>query len=271
MRLALPCRYAALPACLALVVLAAPACRSTPARPAPPQLLPRETFDWAGEKISFSMPPAGWRREGDMSRGVKGIRFVKEQSVGEGIGFGDYYVLADRNRSSYLREMLANFERYDGGFAWDNALRKTYAYTDTPFNALESEIAARVNSEVAQADAAWRSHDRDAAKAHLEAALGEAQRLQFSLADVIDRVEFKPERRQEPQNYTLLGRRETVIAGEPAVIVDYTVTVPDRRRTYAAREAYLVDNSHLFICTFIGLQETLAVFDAMVASIEFPK
>jgi len=47
--------------------------------------------------------------------------------------------------------------------------------------------------------------------------------------------------------------------------------VPDRRRAYAAREAYLVHNSHLFICTFIGLQETLAVFDAIVASTEFPK
>ena len=102
-------------------------------------------FDWTGEKISFSMPPAGWRREGDTSGGAKGIRFVKEHSVGEGIGFGDYYVLADRNRSSYLREMLANFETYDRGFAWDKALRKTYAYTDTPFNALESEIAARLN------------------------------------------------------------------------------------------------------------------------------
>src|SRR5262245_41052058 len=46
MRLELHCRYAALPACLALVVFAATACRSTPAPPAPPQLLPRETFDW---------------------------------------------------------------------------------------------------------------------------------------------------------------------------------------------------------------------------------
>ena len=62
-----------------------------------------------------------------------------------------------------------------------------------------------------------------------------------------------------------------VIAGEPAVIVDYTVKVPDRARTYVAREAYVVHNSHLFICTFIGLQETLAVFDAILASIEFPE
>lgn len=257
-------------ACFALILVAG-ACNSTPEPADAPQLLPRERFDWMGEPISFSIPPAGWRREGDTS-GVKGIRFVKERSVGEGIGVGDYYVLADRNRSPYLREILANFDSYDeGGFAWDKALRKTYAYTDTPFNALETEIATTVNNEVGQAAAAWRNHDRDAARAHLQTALAEAQRLRVSLADVIDRVEFKPERHDDPAKYKLTGRRETTIAGEPAVIVDYTVTVPERQRTYAAREAYFVHNSHMFICTFIGLEDTLAVFDAMVASIEFPK
>jgi hypothetical protein len=265
-----------LAACLALAVLASPACSSPAAPPAPapkgpPALLPSETFNWTGEEISFSMPPAGWRREGETSGGVKGVRFVKERSVGEGIGVGDYYILADRNRSPYLREMLANFETYDAGFGWDKALRKTYAYTDSPFTGLESEIATAINAAVGRADAAWRSRDRDAAKAHLEAALAEAERLRFSLAEVVDRVEFKPERREEPGMYKLTGRRETAIAGEPAVIVEYTVKVPERVDAYAAREAYLVHNSHLFICTFIGLQETVAVFDAILASITFPR
>src|SRR6187399_3412731 len=184
-----------LPACLALVVLAAPACSSTPAppaAPAAPQLLPAERFDWTGEPISFSMPPAGWRREGETSGGIKGARFVKERSVGEAIGLGDYYVLADRNRSTHIREIIEKFDTYDYGFAWDRALRDAYAYTDTPFSALESEIAARVNSEVGEASAAYRNRDRDAARAHLEAALAEASRLHFSLDEVISRVEFKP-------------------------------------------------------------------------------
>jgi hypothetical protein len=255
--------------CLALALLAGSACESAPGSSPPPQLQPRERFDWTGEPISFAIPPTGWRREGETS-GVKGIRFVKEQSVGEGIGLGDYYILADRNRSAYLREILENFDNYDAGFAWDKALRKCYAYTDTPFTARETEIAEVINSEVAQADTAWRADDKDAARAHLETALAKAERLRFSLADVIDRVEFKPERRQEQDKYKIIERRETTIAGEPAVIVDYTVDVPERGRTYSAREAYVVHNSHLFICTFIGLQDTLAVFDAIVASIEFP-
>lgn len=256
--------------CLVLVLLAAAACTSTPA-PAAPQLLPRETFDWTGKQISFSMPPTGWRREGETSGGIKGIRFVKEQSVGEGIGVGDYYILAERNRSPELREILANFDSYDIGFAWDKALRKTYAHTHTPFTALESEISEAINNAVSQAGAAFRNRDRAAAKAHLESALTEAERLRFSLAEVIDRVEFKPERRQDPGMYKVTGRRETLIGGEQAVIVDYTVKVPERIEAFAAREAYVVHNSHLFICTFIGLPETLVVFDAILASIEFPK
>lgn len=254
-----------------LILIAGPACSSSSAPPIAPKLQPRETFDWTGEKMSFSIPPAGWRREGETSGGIKGARFVKERSVGEAIGVGDYYILAERNRSVPIRDILAKFDTFDDGFAWDRALRNAYAYTDTPFSPLESEIAERVNSEVGLASTAYRNHDRDAAKTHLEAALAETSRLHFALDEVIARVEFKPESRQNPEWYRMLGRRESTIAGEPAVIVDYTVKVPERPQTYSAREAYVVHNSHLFVCTFIGLKETLTVFESMLTSIEFPK
>ncbi len=264
-------RFGLLGLSLLIGSIGAPACSSSSAPSGPPKLQPRETFDWTGEKISFSIPPIGWRREGETSGGIKGVRFVRERSVGEGIGFGDYYVLADRNRAPSIQAILAKFDSFDQGFAWDRALRDAYAQTDTPFSTLESEVAERVNAEVGLAGTAYRNRDRDAAKAHLEAALAEAGRLSFSLAEVISRVEFAPERRQNPEWCQMLGRRETTIAGEPAVIVDYTVKVPERQQAYSAREAYVVHNSHLFICTFIGLKESLAVFDAMLASIEFPQ
>ena len=187
------------------VFIGGPSCSSSPPPPppapaGPPELRPRETFDWTGEKISFAIPPVGWRREGETSGGIKGARFVKERSVGEAIGLGDYYILADRNRSTPL----------------------------------------------------------------------ESSQLSFSLGDVIDRVEFKPEKRQNPEWYRMLGRRDATIAGQPAVIVDYTVKVPERPHTYSAREVYFVRNSHLFVCTFIGLPESLEVFEMILASIEFP-
>jgi hypothetical protein len=262
---------------IACLTLLAAACASDQTKEVPPQevtalrLAPRETFDWSGQTITFAPPPAGWRREGETSGGIKGARFVKTGSVGEAIGLGDYYLLANRHRSAYLRDMMARFETFDSGFGWDKALRGAYAYTDSPFTPLEAEIAERINTEVGQAGMAFRNRDRDAARTHLEAALVAADRLYFSLSDVIDRVEFKPERRQNPEYYQMLGRREATIAGEPAIIVDYTVKVPERPHTYVAREAYVVYNSHLFIATFIGLKDSLTVFDAVVASIEFPK
>jgi hypothetical protein len=232
-------------------------------------LSPPETFDWNGERLTVSPPPAGWRREGETSGGIKGVRFVKEQSVGEGIGLGDYYLLSDRDRRDELRELLDKFDGYDNGFAWDRAIRAAYAHTDQPFTALEADIAERVNRAVSRAAAAFRRRDRETARAELQTAFAEADRLHFTLADVVGRVEFKPERRQEPDRYRLTGRREATIAGKPAVIVDYTVTTP--ARSYVAREVYFVHDSHLFIGTFIGLAETLAVFDAMIASVGFPE
>jgi hypothetical protein len=253
--------------------LLAAACRSAqpPKTVEPPRLSPPETFDWSGQAVTFAPPSDGWRREGETGGGIKGARFVKERSVGEAIGVGDYYLLADRHRSAYLRDMLAKFDTYDNGFGWERALRGAYAHTDSPFSPLEAEVAESINAAVGQANAAFRTRDKDAARSHLESALQDADRLQFSLADVIDRVEFKPEGREHPEWYQLLARREGTIAGEPAIFVDYTVKTPVRTETFFAREAYVVHNSHLFIGTFIGLQETLSVFDAIIDSIEFPQ
>lgn len=261
--------------CLALVTVVT-ACSSPPPPPpppppaGPPELRPAEEFKWTTQKISFSVPPAGWRQEGDGGGGVKGVRWVKEKSVGEAVGVGEYYILADRNRSPQLRDMLANFDSLVDAYHWGKALRQTYAYTDTPFTMQESLIASVINDRVSKADTAFRTRDRAAARAHLEAALAQAEQLQFTLTDALDRIEFKPEKRQEPDKYKITGRREASIAGLPAVIVDYTVWVPERNRTYSAREAYVMHNSHLFVCTFIGLAETLEVFDLVVASIKFP-
>jgi len=253
------------------LILVTQACSGKASGSGPVVLSPRETFNWIDQAISFGPPPAGWRREGGSSGGTKGVGFIKTGSVGEGITLGDYFQLADRHRGAHLRDMVAKFETYDNGFEWDKAIRAAYAHTDSPFSSLEAEIAERINTEVGEAATAFRNSDRDSARRHLEAALSEAERLKFSLADVIERVEFRPDRRQNPEWYQMLGRREATIAGEPAVIVDYTVKVPERMEPFTAREAYVMHNSHLFVATFIGLKESLAVFDAVIASVEFPK
>jgi hypothetical protein len=107
-----PCYYVSLlPASVAMLaqlffILTAAlvaACDSGPLAPAASR---PETFDWAGQQISLAPPPAGWRREGQSSGGIRGARFVKERSVGEAIGVGDYYLLANRLRRARLQEIF---------------------------------------------------------------------------------------------------------------------------------------------------------------------
>ncbi len=239
------------------------ACDSGPLAPASAP----ETFDWAGAPIVFAPPPAGWRREGETSGGLKGVRFVKEGSVGEGIGLADYYALARRLRSADLQKIVDRFDVLDAR-SFANAVRALYAQTTDPFTPLEAQVAAAINDALARADAAFAADDRDEARAQLELALGRASELTYTLPEVVAAVEFTPERRQEPIRWLVLDRREATVAGEPAVIVDYTFDSPDGTRF--GREAYFVHDNHLFVATFIGLKKTVPVFDRMLASVRFP-
>jgi len=228
---------------------------------------PKETFNWGDQPIAFAPPGNGWRREGELSGGVRGIRFIKERSVGEAVGIGNYYLLGDRSRVARLGDLLDKFDTYDRrGFSRAVALARSR--TDDAFSTLESEVAENVNAALDRAIAAHINGDRDGARAAIADAQGHAGRLQFALDDVLDRVSFDPQRRQEPERYQLLGRRDIRIGGEPAVVIDYTRTTSER--VYYGREAYVVRNNHLFIATFIGLKENLALFDRVIASVEFP-
>jgi len=239
------------------------ACDSGPLAPAASR---PETFDWAGQQISLAPPPAGWRREGQSSGGIRGARFVKERSVGEVIGVGDYYLLANRLRRARLQEIIDQFDTFDRR-DFQRALRQAYAHTDSPFTPLEAAVAEEINAALGRATAAFRMNDRARARTELGVALGAAARLRFTLGDVLDAVVFTPERRQEPQRWRVVGRREATIGGEPAVIIDYTFDTPERR--LYGREVYLLHDSHLFVATFLGLERNLRVFDRVVESIRF--
>ncbi len=233
-----------------------------------PAVVPRETFNWGSQPIAFSPPPPGWRREGELSGGLRGARFIKTGSVGEAIGVANYYLLSDRDGRVKLRQLLATFDTYDR-YHFRRALQLAKSRTDQPFSPLEAQVAKAVNAALDRAYAAYVNGDRDRARAQIGAALFEAEQLRFSLDDVIGVVIFQPERRQEPERFQVLQRRNGQIGGEPAVSVDYTYDSPERR--YYGREAYVVRNNHLFVVTFIGLKENLEVFDRVVASIGFPE
>lgn len=243
-----------------LLALAGPGCA--------PALRPAETYEWAGRAIAFSLPPADWRREGYNEGGWLGAYFVHEHSVGERILVAEQYVMGRRDGRQALRELLERFDTYDS-LDLRRALVLSRYRTDDPLSPRESEVAARVNESLGRAMLAHINGDREAVRRELGGAAREAEQLELSLGDVIERVEFRPEKRQEPARWRVLRRREGQVAGHPAVFVDYLFLGPER--TLACRDVYVMHDNHLFTASFLGLERNRAIFDRVVASIHWPE
>jgi hypothetical protein len=231
-----------------------------------PRLPPAETFEWGAQPISFSPPPAGWERTGEGGAGFRGARFVRKW---EAMSVAEYYLVGDRDRRADLEDLLDRFDAFDDR-GLRRALQLAHWRTDNPLSAAESTVAAQVNEAL---DRATLSHIRGeperAARADVAAALAASKRLKLSLTDVLDRVLFRPERRQEPWRYRLLGQRDTEMAGLPATVVDFTLQTPER--PYRGREVYVLENNHLFVASYQGSPRNLALFDRIVATISFPR
>lgn len=246
-------------AALALVV----GCGDLPS----PALAPVQTFDFATQPVAFAPPAKPWEAEKELSGGLRGIRYVKRGSVGEGIGIADYYDVSGRLRRAELAKLLAT-DSNNETFEYDHALRRTWARTDKPYSALETEVAQAINSALSRANQARKERDYAAVRSELLVAQAAAERLHFSMADVIDRAVFRPEASINASRYETLGRRETKVAGQPALVLDFTIDLPEGRRYL--RKVYVFYNDHLFVAEFVGLEKTLPLFDKVVASIAFP-
>jgi hypothetical protein len=233
----------------------------------PVVLPPPETFRWAEQPIAFSPAPEGWRREGYGQGGLKGVLFIKTGSVGEGITVAVHHLVSDRDRTAELRDLL---KRYDSmsTFEREKAMRLAPMRTESPYSPLEAQVAADVNEEIWSAQTAQRNGDDFSAKFRLESALRRSENLRLSLGDVIESVVFRPENRADPDSFQAVVRRDTTIAGHEAALTDYRFHGPER--VYRAREYWLMESNHLFTAQYIGLEENLAVFDSVVASITFP-
>ena len=225
-----------------------------------------QTFNFTTQPIVFSPPPKQWLAEGEGS-GIRGVRYVKLQSVGEGISIGDFRDLSNRSRRAELATLLAMDPDF-ASFEYDEAARKAWPRIDAPYSPLETEVAEAVTAALHRADQARRARDYETVREELRAAQTEAERLHFTFEDVIERAIFRPENTTDPSRYKSLVRRETQVAGKPAVVIDCTIDLPEGRRYI--RRVYVFHNDHLFVAEFIGLKESLALFDKVVASISFP-
>ncbi|HKQ56885.1 MAG TPA: hypothetical protein VJY35_03365 [Candidatus Eisenbacteria bacterium] len=233
-----------------------------------PALRSPETFEWAGRPVAFSPPPADWRREGYNQGGWLGAYFVHERSVGERIMVAEHHVISDRDGRARLAELLERFDALDDR-ELKEALRRSRYRTEEPLSPLEAEVAAGVNQAIERAMGAEIAGDREGARREIGGAVRESQRLRIVLSDVLERVVFRPDRAQEPERWVGTARRPGVVAGQPAVFVDYRFRGPER--VLRCRDAYFVRDNHVFIASYLGLEKNLPVFDRVVESIRFPE
>jgi hypothetical protein len=152
-------------------------------------LAQRETFHWSDQPVSFEPPPANWYREGELSGGVRGVRFVKTRGRGEAITVGEIHRIGARDKELTLDDVLE----------------------DAVLDPLRKQVGDRFDS--------------------------------------IEQKRF------------LAGQRDAI---------SFDWTFGHHQRTYHRREIYLMHDGHLFTVRFIGLPETLPLFDRVAASLDFP-
>ena len=228
--------------------------------------MPREEFHWTTQAVAFSPPPPRWRREGELSGGVKGVRFVKERGAGEAITVGEFHRVGEQDRSAAIQKLLDGFDTFDDR-DFLRAAQVAESRTDDPYSDLDAEVAKDVNAALRNARTAYVTGDRQLARRHTQQALVSAGRFRLTLDDVLEKVALEPLRRQEPASAGA-ARKQIRIGGEPALMVEWPF--PHHGRTFIRREAFVVYDSHLFVVRFVGLKKSLPAFDRVLESIEFP-
>ena len=144
---------------------------------------------------------ARWPRVG----GLRGSWFLKRW---EGMGVAEYYLVGDRDRRFALETLLDRFDSFDDyRLRWE--IQIAHCRIDDPLSPAEARVAAEVNEALDRASLSQIRGEPEAARAEIAEALARSRRLKLSLDDVLDRVVFRPARRQEPERYRLLGQRST--------------------------------------------------------------
>jgi hypothetical protein len=91
----------------------------------------------------------------------------------------------------------------------------------------------------------------------------------YRLEDFIERARAKPEGWTEPDTVRVTPvRPDTLASGYLVQRLDYSIFI--KSRWYVAREYYLLENNCMFVAEFLGLQESLPLFECVVESIDFP-
>jgi len=249
---------------LVLATCAVAGCGSEPQQAPLPSA---EVFTWGDQPISFSPPPEGWRREKEQSGGLSGARFVKERSVGERIHVAEHYSLGDRDRCAELQGLLRDLDNFNARDL-QRAVQKARLFVQEPINRDDTWVVHEANEALNRARAAFRRGDSVGTRQAIADALEKAGRMRYTLDEVVDRVMFSTDGFDGQARFAVGEPVSGELAGEPAVIVDYTMNY--RKRIYVGRELYVLKNNRLFVASFQGLAENMPLFERILETISFP-
>jgi len=228
-----------------------------------------EVFVWDDQPIEFSLPPVDWVSEREQSGGLMGVRYVKQKSVGERIHVAEYTSVGKKDRCKELEDLMRELDDLNAR-EFAKRLQRARPYAQHPLNASETEGSERANERLDDARTAHRSGDLDEVRDRISAAIWDLHWVDYSLDDVVEPAIFTG------KGYEQFGKIEVFepvrgeVAGEPSLSLDYSFVAHDSGRTYHGREVYVEHNNRLFVASFQGLQENLPLFDALVATIQFP-
>jgi len=232
-------------------------------------LSPPETFTWDDQPIAFAPPPADWRSEREQSGGLMGVRYVKMKSVGERIHVAEYTSVGKRDRCKELAELARELDELNAR-EFAQRFQRARPYAATWINSSEEEGFGRANSRLNEAREAFRADDLDEVRDRISSAVWDLHWVKYALDDVVAPALFTG------KGYAQFGQIEvsepiaTSVSDQPGLSIDYTLISGDNGRTYRGREVYVAYNNRLFVASFQGLEENLPLFDALVASIQFP-
>ncbi len=227
-----------------------------------------EVFTWTtGQPISFSPPPDTWNGSRYQNGGAEGVSYVLAGSKGEQIFVAERFFLGRRDRCVKLKEILENMQDYDRS-SFRRAIGKARLFAPEPYNAHEKRTVNDVNEILDRASEAFLRADTTTARLELEWALEQASTIQYTVEETVDEVLFT---REKNSVYPALQVDEPVLGevdGEPALVVGFTFQ--GHGTPMVGRRVYAVKNNRMFEFGFQGLQENLALFEKVLASVTFP-
>jgi hypothetical protein len=214
---------------------------------------------WAARPITFRPPPAGWRREGDLGDGRRGVRFMKERSVGEAISVDESLPGRRPGRHAQLHQLGRRVGR--SAVEPRSALARAHGAPTTRLPASERD---RPRPPSAQASTApWRRCARGDRVGNRARGDGGGDRGRGHAHHARQGGEGRVPARGPRARAHRAARTRITPPTPPARRVDCEVPARGPPRGYVMRQ------NHLFIASYIRLEPPRTVYEASIASMVF--